>query len=52
VELLANVGHVESRFDLFGDSVIWMHPMELLDDVDHLECRFGPLGDSVCFGAK
>jgi hypothetical protein len=39
MEILGDVGHVESRFDSFGDSVSWR------------QC-FGPFGDSVSFSAR
>ena len=66
MELLGDVGHVESNFIPFGDSVrcrckmgawfaldvsFWTHPMELLDDVGHVESLFFPFGDSVSVGA-
>ena len=60
------MGHVESHFFLFGDSVsvganvpsaqksFWTHPhpMELLGDVGHVESQFFPFRDSVRFGAR
>ena len=62
------MGHVESHFIPFGDSVsvgawfaldvplayksFWMHPMELLGDVGHVESRFSPFRDSVIDGAR
>ena len=56
MELLGDVGHVESHFFLFGDSVSvgarLTHPMELQGDVGHLESRFFPFGDSVIVGAR
>ena len=56
MELLGDVGHVESHFFLFGDNVSvgarLMHPMELQGDVGHLESRFFPFGDSVSVGAR
>ena len=68
MELLGDVGHVEPRFDPFGDSVsvgarfapnvpypqisFWTHPMELLGYVGHVEPRFDPFGDSVSLGAR
>ena len=55
MELLGVVGHVESHFFLFGDSVSvgarLTHPMELQGDVGHLESRFFLFGDSVSIGA-
>ena len=43
MELLGDVGHVESHFFLFGDSVSvgarLTHPMELQGAVGHLESR-------------
>ena len=48
MELLGDMGHVESHFFLFGDSVSvgarLTHPMELQGDVGHLESRFFPFG--------
>ena len=68
MELLGDVGHVESHFFRFGDSVsvgaqfapnvplaqklFWTHPMELLGDVGHAESHFFPFGDSVSVGAR
>ena len=56
MELLGDVGHVESHFILFGDSVSvgarLTHPMELQGDVSHLESRFFSFGDSVSVGAR
>ena len=55
MEHLGDVGHVESHFFLFRDSVSTdarlTHSMELLGDVGHLESRFFPFGDSVSVGA-
>jgi hypothetical protein len=52
------VGHVESRFGPFGDSVslgpqksFWTHLMEIIGDVGHVESRFDSFVDSVSFGA-
>ena len=54
--LLGDMGHVESHFFLFGDSVSvgarLTHPMELQGDVGHLESRFFSFGDSVSVGAR
>ena len=48
MELLGDMGHVESHFFLFRDSVSvsarLTHPMELQGDVGHLESRFFPFG--------
>ena len=56
MELLGDVGHLDSRFFLFGDSVSvgarLTHPMELHGDVGHLESRFFSFGDSVSVGAR
>jgi hypothetical protein len=68
MEILGDVGHVESRFDPFGDSVsfgarfapnllwaqklVWMHLMVLLGEEAQIEARFGPFGDSVSFSAR
>ena len=56
MELLGDVGHVESHFFLFGDSVSvgarLKHPMELLDDVGCAESHFIPFGDSVSVIAR
>ena len=56
MELLGDVGHVESHFFLFGDSVSagarLTHSMELQGDVDHLESRFFSFGDRVSVGAR
>ena len=56
MELYDDVGHVESHFFLFGDSVSvgtrLTHPMELQGAVGHLESRFFPFGDSVSVGAR
>ena len=67
MELLGDMGHVESHFFPFGDSVsvgayfapnvpsaqksLWTDPMELLGDVGHVESRFFLFGDSVSVGA-
>ena len=66
--LLGDVGHVESHFFRFGDSVnvgaqfapniplaqksFWTHPMELLGDVGRAESPFLTFGDSVSVGAR
>jgi hypothetical protein len=63
MELLCDVGHVESRFSLFWDIVsvgawfapnipyaqksFWTHPMVLLGDKAQVEARFGLFRDSV-----
>ena len=38
MELLGDVGHVESRFSPFGG---------IVSDVGHVESRFSPIGGSV-----
>jgi hypothetical protein len=66
MELLGEVGHVESHFDPFRDSVtigawfspnvqqarksFWTQTMELLGDVGHAKSHFSPFGDFVSFG--
>ena len=68
MDLLGDVGHVESRFGPFGDSVsvgawfapnvpkaqksFWTHLMILVGEVGQVESRFGPFGDSVIVGAR
>ena len=68
MELLSHVGHVESHFFLFGDSVsvgahfapnvpsaqksLWTHPMVLLGDEAQVEARFGPFKDSANLDAR
>jgi hypothetical protein len=63
MELLGDMGHVESCFDLFRDSVTvgaWFapnvpqaqksfstHPIELLGDEAQVQARFSPFGDSA-----
>jgi hypothetical protein len=61
MELLVDVGHVESPFGPFGDSVsfgarqvhsleivlVSMHRMVLLGDEAQMEARFGPFRDSA-----
>jgi hypothetical protein len=65
MELLGDVGHVESRFGPFGDSVcvsagfapnvpwaqksFWTHLMTLLGDEAQVEARFCPFGDRANF---
>ena len=60
MELLGDMGHMESLSFLFGDSVsvgarfapnvpyaqklFWTHPMVLLGDYARVEARFGPFG--------
>jgi hypothetical protein len=39
------MGHVESRFGPFGDSVS-------IGDEAKTEARFGPFGDSISFSAR
>ena len=48
MELLGDVGHVESRFSPFGDSV----SLKLLGDEAQVEARFGLFGDSANFDAR
>ena len=66
--LLGDVGHVESHFSLFRDSVsvsasfapnvpkdqksFWTQPMVLLCDGAQVESRFGPFGDSANLDAR
>ena len=61
MELLDDVGHVESHFFRFGDSVsvgeqfapnvplaqksFWTHPMVLLGDEPQVEAQFSLFGD-------
>jgi hypothetical protein len=68
VELLGDVGHVESHMFLFGDTVsvgarlmhdlrqmyhqLRMHPMVLLRDEAQVEACFGPFGHSANFDAR
>jgi hypothetical protein len=63
MELLGDVGDVESHFGTFGGSVSvsarYIHrnhfgstPMVLLGDVGHVESHFSPFGDCVSFGAR
>ena len=68
MEFLGDVGHVEPRFDPFGDSVsvgarfapnvpqahksFWTHPAVHLGDEGQVKARFGPFGDSVSVGAR
>jgi hypothetical protein len=62
MELLGDVGHVESHFGLLGDSVsvtarYWYglcqtYQMKLLGDVDNVKSRFGLFGDSISDGAR
>ena len=56
MDLLGDVGHVESHFFLFGDSVSvgarLAHPMELQGDVGHMESRIFLFGESVTVGAR
>jgi hypothetical protein len=61
MELLRDVGHVESHFGPFGCKIgarfarnvpyaqksFWMNPMLLLGDEAQLEARFGPFVDSA-----
>jgi hypothetical protein len=48
MELLGDVGHVESHFGPFGDSV----SVELLDDEAQVEALFGLFGDSANVDAR
>ena len=68
MELLGDVGHLESRFFPFGDSVsvgacfapnipeaqksFWTHPMVPLGDEDLVEARFGRFGDNANLDAR
>ena len=68
MELLGDVGHLESRFFPFGDSVsfgawfapdipqayksFWMHPMVPLGNEAQEEAHFGPFGDSANLDAR
>jgi hypothetical protein len=68
MELLGDVGHVESHFLPFGDSVsvgaqfapnipmaqksYWMHQMILLGDEAQVKVHFGPFGDSGNLDAR
>ena len=66
MELLGDVGHVESHFFLFGDSVIvgarsvyhelrksfWTHPMLPLGDEAQVEAHFRTFGDSANLDAR
>jgi hypothetical protein len=66
MELLYDVGLVESHFDPFGCKIgawfapnvpeakksFWTNPMVSLGDVAQLEARFGPFGDSANLDAR
>ena len=68
MELLCDVGHVESHFFLFGDCVsvgarfvpnvlgaqksFWTHSMVPLGDEAQVEDRFGPFEDSANLDAS
>ena len=67
MELLGDVGQVEGRFVLFGDSVnldarysnvslaqksTWMHLMGLLGDVGEVKAHFSSFGDSDNLDAR
>ena len=68
IELLGDVGHLESRFFPFGDSVsvgawfaldiplaqksFWTHLMVPLGDEVQVEARFRPFGDNVNLDAR
>jgi hypothetical protein len=66
MELLYNMGLVESHFGLFGCKIgaqfapnvpeaqksFWTNPMVPLGDVAQLEARFGPFGDSANLDAR
>ena len=68
MELQGDVGHLESRFFLFGDSVnigawfaldipysqksFWTHQMVLLGDEAQVEARFGPIEHSANLNAR
>jgi hypothetical protein len=56
MELPGDMGHVESHFGLFGDSVSGLCQCKigarfarnkLLGDISHVECHFNPFGDSA-----
>ena len=46
MELLGDVGHVESRFFPFGEFWFW------LGDMGHVESHFIPFGDNVSVSAR
>jgi hypothetical protein len=68
IELLGDVGHVDSHFGPFGDSFkigarfvpnvtlaqksLWTHPMVLQDYEARVEARFGPFGHSANLDAR
>ena len=68
MELLGDMGHMESHFFRFGDSVsvgaqfapniplaqksFWTHPMVLLGDEAQVEARFGLFRDSANLEAR
>ena len=68
MELLGNVGHLESRFFLFRDRVsvgawfpldiplaqksFWTHPTVPLGDEAQVEARFGLFGDTANFDVR
>ena len=47
MELLGEVGHLESRFFPFGDNVSVGHTRRYVCHEALLEARFGPFGDSA-----
>ena len=68
MELLGDLGHVESHFFLFGDSgsigarfaldtpqaqkSFWTHSMVPLGDEAQVQAHFGPFGHSANFDAR
>jgi hypothetical protein len=66
MELLHDVGHVESHFSLFGHKIgarfapniheaqksFWTNPMVLQGDEAQLEAHFGPSRDSANLDAR
>jgi hypothetical protein len=47
MEVLGDVGHVESHFGPFGDSVSVGARLVLLGDEDQVVAHFHPVGDSA-----
>jgi hypothetical protein len=65
MDLLGDIGHVESHFNLFGDSVtrfapnvrwaqksFWTHPLVLIGDEIQADACFGLFGDSANLDAR
>jgi hypothetical protein len=68
IELLGDVGHLDSHFGPFGDSVkigarfapnvplahklLWTHPMVMKDNEARVEAPFGPFGHSANLDAR